>query len=124
MKKIISIILALAICMSFGTAAFADSNDFYSAEGVMDNEGQPRFIRTAKQTITTHKGIELEITYTFNDSDGSFTGVQDIVVTYCPDNVYSINITNYTVANSYILFQLTYWEYGVCKSDSAYLYPM
>lgn len=122
MKKVISIFLALAICMSFGTAAFADSDDFSSEDVIEVNEGQARFIRTATKYISSHAGIRITVTYTFNDSDGSITGLQSATITSCPAGIYSANITNRTVANEYILLQLTYWEDGVCKSDSAYCY--
>ena len=110
MKKFISFLLVIALCMSIGISASAEPLQVQatSVSATSDSAGQPRFIRYVTKYITTVAGISITVRLTINDSTGNITGLQGYEITHCPDGVYNASVVNTIVYNDYVHFILAY----------------
>mgnify|MGYP004729053331 CR=1 FL=1 len=110
MKKFISFLLVIALCMSIGISASAEPLQVQatSVSATSDSTVQPRFIRYVTKYITTVAGISITVNLTLNDSTGNITGLQGYKITHCPDGVYNASVVNTIVYDDYVHFILAY----------------
>lgn len=110
MKKFISFLLVIALCMSIGISACAEPLQVQAiyASGTSDSAGQTRFIRYVTKYITTVAGIGITVRLTINDSTGNITGLQGYTITSWPDGFSNVSVVNTVVYDEYVHFILAY----------------
>ncbi len=110
MKKFISFLLVIALCMSIGISASAEPLQVQatSVSATSDSAVQPHFIRYVTKYITTVAGISLTVRLTINDSNGNITGLQGYTITGWPDGFSNVSVVNTTVYDDYVHFILAY----------------
>lgn len=105
-RKIFTLLLALSICISLGTTSFA-ANETTTPES-SDVTITRRMTRTVTKKVSSSVGILMDVTYTYLDSTGDITGVQEISVTYVPDGYSYVSCRVVTVQDDYIVLDLVY----------------
>ena len=113
MKKIISLVLVIVLCVSIGATAFAAFGD----------STEPQALITWQKTISSGYGIYITVTLSINDSNGDIAGVQGYYIhTPYPNGIGNAYVTGYITTPSYVLFSLAVFIDGVYHPDSAYCY--
>ena len=125
MKKMLSLLVAVVLCFSCaGVVLAVDEESNY----VTEIAGAPRIIHTGEMLISTAKGIEANVNYTYNDTYSAFSSINSVTITNVPDGMsdvtYTYQILGSGTSDPYVLFTFTYKIDGTTQygAETAKLY--
>lgn len=123
LKKVLVASLATTTLLA-GSITPALASTYAQSEVIeaTSHEARRSFLQL-EETVGFSCGIKLKVRYTYNDSNGTISGINGITMTRCPSNIGRVSWT-YTRMNGgeYYLIYVHFTRNGIPDSDKAYFW--